>query len=243
MKKLSFSFIWLFLISIFSVPSVDAIGSARQSFSNLYENKYSAKPAPLWMAAEPSGQQDLYARAEELYKEKKYDEVIKILFGPAYDNPSDYRTNVLLAKAQLEKCAILKANGDKSYRELVQHPYVTGRRLHKIDETRPEPYYIVAKALLINNRPHRSVRTIKKALYYSPNNPEYHLVLGDGYLVLGDREQRSMEKERFFRMAKEAYEKALKFGTDIPGFDTTVEQRIDELSRKTGREEIQDFGR
>jgi hypothetical protein len=211
MKKLSFSFIWLFLISIFSVPSVDAIGSARQSFSNLYENKYSAKPAPLWMAAEPSGQQDLYARAEELYKEKKYDEVIKILFGPAYDNPSDFRTNVLLAKAQLEKCAILKANGDKSYEELVQHPYVTGRRLHKIDETRPEPYYIVAKALLINNRP--------------------------------DREQRSMEKDRFFRMAKEAYEKALKFGTDIPGFDTTVEQRIDELSRKTGGEEIQDFGR
>ena len=243
MNKFSCSFIWLFLISILSMLSVHAIGSAKQSFGNLYENRCSEKRAPLLIAADPSGQQDLYAQAEQLYKEKKYDEVIKVLFAPAYDNPSDFRINVLLAKAQLEKCAILKANGDKSYRALVQEPYVTGRRLHEIDETRPEPYYIVAKALLINNRLDRSIRTIKKALYYSPNNPEYFIVLGDGYTVLGDHEQQPGNKQRRFRMAKDAYEKALKFGKDIPELNTKVEQRIDELSKKIKGDEKQDFSR
>lgn len=243
MKKLSCSFIWLFLISVFSVPLVHAIGSAKHGLKDPYEKKCFGTRAPLWIAAEPSGQQDLYAQAEQLYMEKKYDEVIKILFAPAYDNPSDFRLNVLLAKAQLEKCAILKANGDKSYKALVQEPYATGRRLHKIDETRPEPYYIVAKALLINNRLDRSIRTIKKAIHYSPHNPEYHLVLGDGYCVLGEHERRRDAAQRFFRIAKDAYEKALKFGNDIPGFNTTVEQRMDELSKKIKGDEKQDFGR
>lgn len=243
MNKLSCSFIWVFLISILSVLSVHASASAKQSFENPYENKCSGKRAPLLIAADPSSQQDLYARAEELYKEKKYGEVIKLLYGPAYDNPSDFKINILLAKAQLEKCAALKANGDKSYRALVQEPYVTGRRLHKIDETRPEPYYIVAKALLINNRLDRSIRTIKKALYYSPNNPEYFIVLGDGYTVLGDHERQPGNKQRCFRMAKDAYEKALKFGKDIPELNTTVGQRIDELSKKIKGDEKQDFSR
>jgi len=182
---------------------------------------------PLLIAGDPSGQQDPYARAEALYREKKYDEVIKTLSGPAYAEPSNFRLNILLAKAQLEKCAILKANGDKSYRALVKEPYVTGRRLHKIDKSRPEPYYIVAKALLINNRVDRSIRTIKKALYFSPNNPEYFIVLGDAYHVMGDHERGTGERERFFRLAKDAYEKALKFGKDIPGVNTTAQQRLD----------------
>jgi tetratricopeptide (TPR) repeat protein len=243
MKKLSYWFLWLFFISVFSVPSVYAIGSKKQSFENPYENECSAKRVPLLIAADPSGQQDPYAQAEELYKEKKYGEVIKLLYGPAYDNPSDFRINILLAKAQLSQCAILKANGNKSYKTLVQQPYVTGRRLHKIDETRPEPYYIVAKALLINNRLDRSIRTIKKALYYSPDNPEYLIILGDGYSALGDHEYRLGEKQRFFRIAKDAYEKALKFGKDIPELNTVIEQRIDELSKKLEGDEKQDLSR
>jgi len=243
MKKLSYWFLRLILVSIFSVPSVYAIGSKKQSFENLYENNLTGEGVLLLIASDPSGQQDLYARAEELYKEKKYGEVIKLLNGPAYDNPSDFRINVLLAKAQLDKCAILKANGDKSYKTLVQQPYVTGKRLHKIDETRPEPYYIVAKALLINNRLDRSIRTIKKALYYSPDNPEYLIVLGDGYAVLGDHEYRLGEKQRLFRIAKNAYEKALKFAKDIPELNPVIEQRIDELSKKITEDEKQDLSR
>jgi tetratricopeptide (TPR) repeat protein len=242
MKRLSCSFIWLFFISIFAVPSADAIVSATQSPKNPWEKKYSGKRAPLLIAADPSAQQDLYARAEALYREKKYDEVIITLAGPAYADPSNFKLNVLLAKAQLEKCAILKAKGDKSYKALVKDPYMTGRRLHKIDKTRPEPYYIVAKALLINNRRDRSIRTIKKALYYSPNNSEYFIVLGDAYREMGEFEKGRGDEERFFRLAKDAYEKALKFGKDIPGVSTTAEKKIDELSKKMKGEDTDTAG-
>jgi tetratricopeptide (TPR) repeat protein len=243
MKRLFCAFIMLFFVSIFAVSSADAIVSATQGLKNPHEKKYSGERAPLLIAADPSGQQDPYARAEVLYREKKYDEVIKTLSGAAYADPSNFKLNVLLAKAQLEKCAILKANGDKSYRALVKEPYVTGRRLHKIDKTRPEPYYIVAKALLINNRRDRSIKTMKKALYFSPNNPEYFIVLGDAYHEMGEHEKGRGDKERFFGLAKDAYEKAQKFGKDIPGFNATVEQRIDELSKKMKGEEKEDFSR
>jgi tetratricopeptide (TPR) repeat protein len=242
MKRVLCTFIWLFFISSFVVPSADAIFSALQSPINPYGKKYVGERAPLLIAADPSAQQDLYTRAEALYREKKYDEVILTLAGPAYADPSNYKLNVLLAKAQLEKCAILKASGDTSYKELVQVPYVTGRRLHKINKTRPEPYYIVAKALLINNRREKSIRTIKKALHYSPKNPEYLIVLGDGYHEMGDYESGRWNKERFFRLAKDAYEKALKFGKDIPGVGTTVEQRIDELSKTMKGEDTETAG-
>ena len=243
MKILTCTLTCLFSLSIPLVPGAAAILFTEQGLKNPYEKTYVRSRTPLLLAADPSAQQDLYVRAEELYKEKKYGEVIALLYGPAYDNPSDFEINVLLAKAQLEKCAMLKASGDKSYRALVQEPYVTGRRLHKIDKTRPEPYYIVAKALLLNNRLDRSIRTIKKALYYSPNNPEYFIVLGDGYTVLGDHERQPGNKQRFFGMAKDAYEKALKFGKDIPELNKTVEQRIDKLSKKIKGDEKQDFSR
>jgi hypothetical protein len=242
MKRLFCSFIWLFFISIFAVPSADAIVSTPQSPKNPYGKKYSGERAPLLIAADPSAQQDLYARAEALYREKKYDEVIITLAGPAYADPSNFKLNVLLAKAQLEKCAILKANGDRSYKALVKDPYVTGRRLHKIDKTRPEPYYIVSKALLINNSRGKSVRTIKKALYYSPNNPEYLIVLGDGYREMGEHEKGVGDEERYFGLAKDAYEKALKFGKDIPEVNASVEQRIDELSKKMKGEDTETAG-
>jgi hypothetical protein len=242
MKRILCTFTWLFFISISVVPFADAIFSATQSPKNPHEKKYVGERAPLLIAADLSAQQDLYLRAEALYREKKYDEVIVILAGPAYSDPSNYKLNVLLAKAQLEKCAILKANDDNSYKELVQVPYVTGRRLHKIDKTRPEPYYIVAKALLINNKRGKSVRTIKKALYYSPNNPEYLIVLGDGYREMGEHGTGFGDEERYFRLAKEAYEKAVKFGKDIPGVGTTAEQRIAELSKKMKGEDTEIAG-
>ena len=243
MRKLFCAFIWLFFISIIAAPSANAIVSAREDLIRADEKYYFAERGPLLIAADPSAQEDPYARAEVLYREKRYDEVIRILSGPAYAEPSNFKLNTLLAKAQLEKCAKLKADGDKSYRALVKEPYVTGRRLHKIDERRPEPYYIVAKALLINNRVSKSIRTIKKALYFSPNNPEYFLVLGDGYHVLGDRERGGGERARFYRLSKDAYEKALNFGKDVPEVKARVEQRIEELTKKMKGDEKEDFSR
>jgi tetratricopeptide (TPR) repeat protein len=94
---------------------------------------------------------------------------------------------------------------------------------------------------LINHRRDKSIRTIKKALYFSPNNPEYFLVLGDAYHEMGENEKRRGEKERFFGLAKNAYQNALKFGKDIPGFNATVEQRIEELSKKMKEGDKEDF--
>ena len=101
-------------------------------------------------------QADQYDQAESLFKDKRYDEVIRLLSEPASAEPGNFKLNILLAKAQIEKCAILKAKGDKSYKTLIHQPYQKGRMLHKIDQTRPEPYYIVARSLLINNRPYKA---------------------------------------------------------------------------------------
>ena len=107
-------------------------------------------------------QADQYAQAESLFKDKRYDEVIRVLLEPASAEPGNFKLNILLAKAQIEKCARLKSKGDKSYKTLIYQPYQKGRMLHKIDKTRPEPYYIVARSLLINNRPYKAERAIKK---------------------------------------------------------------------------------
>ena len=67
--------------------------------------------------------EDLYNEARDLYAEKRYDDVIQLLSGPCYNNPTNIELNVLLAKAQTEKCAQLKEQGDNSYEMLVKKPY------------------------------------------------------------------------------------------------------------------------
>jgi len=175
-------------------------------------------------SANSSPESDAYAQAEALIKEKKYDDVIRLLLGPDHVEPNDFRLNILLAKAQIEKCAILKEKKDVSYKTLIHEPYRIGRRLHKINKTHPEPYYIVAKSLLINNRARKAGKTIKKALYYSPNNAEYLVVLGDAWSLLDD--------PRSFYRAKDAYERAMSLEKDDEVFRTKIEAKIRELSEK-----------
>ena len=67
------------------------------------------------------------------------------------------------------------------------------------------------------------------------------MVLGDAYHEMGENEKRLGDKERFFGLAKDAYQNALKFGKDIPGFNATVEQRIEELSKKMKEGDKEDF--
>ncbi len=171
-----------------------------------------------------SPRSDAYAQAEALFKEKKYDDVIRLLLGPDHVEPNDFRLNILLAKAQLEKCAILKEKQDVSYKTLIHEPYRIGRRLHKINKTHPEPYYIVAKSLLINNRARKAGKTIKKALRYSPNNAEYLVVLGDAWSLLDD--------PRSFYRAKDAYGRAMSLKKDDEEFRAKIEEKIRKLSEK-----------
>ena len=175
-------------------------------------------------------QADQYGQAEALFKEKKYDEVIRLLSEPANAEPGNFKLNILLAKAQIEKCAILKAKGDKSYKTLIHQPYQKGRMLHKIDKTRPEPYYIVARSLLLNNRPYKAERAIKKALYFSPANAEYFAVLGDTYKAQAEMSQ---DPYGLLSKAKDTYEKAIK-ATEEKGeeFRSIVEEKVNEVSEK-----------
>jgi hypothetical protein len=59
---------------------------------------------------------------------------------------------------------------------------------------------------------------------------------------MGEHEKGVGDEERYFGLAKDAYEKALKFGKDIPGVNTTAEQRIAELSKKMKGEDTETAG-
>ena len=249
MKRFYWLFSCLFFISLPSVPSVYAISCAKQVIQNPHETEWSSKQEPLLIAANPSHQSDTYAQAEALFKEKKYDNVIRLLLGPAQAEPLSFKLNILLAKAQVEKCAILKAKGDKSYETLLSQPYQIGQRFHKLDKSLPEPYYIVAKSLLIKNSIYKAIRTIKKALYFSPNNADYLLVMADACgayaqdLIFLSSSYTPQEKalqldsesgkvKKFFSLAIYNYKKAIEIKKDDEEFKASVEKKIKEISEK-----------
>jgi len=231
MKRFFWMLICLFFISLFLVTSAYAIFCSKQGNQNPYEAKWSSKREAILIAAISSPQSDPYAQAEALFKEKKYDDVILLLAGPAYAEPTNLKINILLAKAQVEKCATLKAKGDDSYKILIRQPYETGQRLHKL-QAHPEIYYIVAKSLLINNRIMRAKRTIKKALRLSPNNADCLIVLGDANNILAEDEKDSYEASRLFSEAKGVYEKAIEIRKGDEEFKTNVEKKIKNIEEK-----------
>jgi len=171
----------------------------------------------------------IYEKAEALFEQKKYDEVIQTISGPTHVNPTNMKLNVLLAKAQLEKCIILKEQGDKSYKVLIHQPYETGKRLHEL-QVHPELYYIVAKSLLVNDRASRAKKTINKALYYSPNNPDYLIVLADAYVAISkyQKDDPNYEK-RHLAKAKAAYERAVEIKSEVQGY---VDLKLKQISER-----------
>jgi len=231
MKRFFWMLICLFFISLFLVPSAYAIFCSKQGNQNPYEAKWYCQREAIVIAATSSPQSDPYAQAEALFKEKKYDDVILLLAGPAYAEPTNLKINILLAKAQVEKCATLKAKGDDSYKILIRQPYETGQRLHKL-QAHPEIYYIVAKSLLINNRIIRAIKNIKKALRLSPNNADYLIVLGDANYIQAEYEEDSYQASWLFSEAKDIYEKALKIKKGDEGSTTDVEKKIKNSEEK-----------
>jgi len=231
MKRFFWMLICLFFISLFLVPSAYAIFCSKQGNQNPYEAKWYCQREAIVIAATSSPQSDPYAQAEALFKEKKYDDVILLLAGPAYVEPTNFKINILLAKAQVEKCAILKAKGDESYKILIRQPYEIGQRLHKL-QVCPEIYYIVAKSLLINNRIIRAIKNIKKALRLSPNNADYLIVLGDANYIQAEYEEDSYQASWLFSEAKDIYEKALKIKKGDEGSTTDVEKKIKNSEEK-----------
>ena len=142
---------------------------------------------------------------------------------------------VLFAKAQTEKCAQLKEQGDKSYETLVKKPYETAVRLHKMAGMKPELYYITARCLLINDRPTRAKRSISKALYFKPGDPEYLVTLGDIYCALAEKAKRDkgqgMDPDDLYSNAKDAYQQALAAKRDDDEFVKRIEEKLKNISQ------------
>ena len=150
----------------------------------------------------------------------------------AYADPANFDVNILLARAQVEKCAILKEAGDPSYKVLIHQPYNTAQRLHRV-KAHQELYYIVAKSLLINNRTARAVKTVKKALRLSPGNADYLLVLGDAYSQQAIFARKNNEdlynSKRLFASAKGVYEEIISLGSAAKELKTRVLEKLKKL--------------
>lgn len=193
-----------------------------------------ATPAPAQSGAADADQNSsAYDEALTFYRQGKYDDAIKLLAGPSAANQYDLKLNGLLARAMLGKCEKLKAAGDKSYRYQIKEPYVIGFRLLKANPSAPEPYYLIAKSLLINNRPYKASRTIEKAVYFAGPNHEryakYMLTKGDCWAQLmrkGDR--------RGYGYARKSYEMALSAAKAKGDMEMTarLNARLEDLEKK-----------
>jgi tetratricopeptide (TPR) repeat protein len=147
--------------------------------------------------------------ADNLINAGQYDDAIKLLSGPCSENPFNLKLHILLATAQVEKCALLKSSGDNSYETLIMQPYRTAVRLHKSIGGHPELYYISAKSLWINNARQRAERTIKKALKLDADNVRYLILRGDICCDIGNHESKLSSIENAFYGAEKSYQKAL----------------------------------
>lgn len=194
----------------------------------------------LWtgVAAAPSGaagadeSSPVYEQALTLYRQGRYDDVIKQLQGPSATDPYDERINGLLARAYLDKCEKLKEAGDKNYRYYVKSPYVIGIRLLKAKPTLPEPYYLVAKSLLLNNRPLKASRAIEKAIYYAgPQHKDFCLY----WETKGDCWTDMMVKRKDMRghgFAQKSYHKALSAAKDDAEAVARIKAKMERLEKK-----------
>lgn len=184
--------------------------------------KQAAETAPV--------QNDPYEQALKHFLQKDYDQVIILLEGASTVNPYDFPINTLLAEAIMEKAVLAKHAGDRNYSYLAKRAYVIGQRLYKSAPTRPEPYYIVGKSLIINDRPRKGGGVIKKALYYASPDDEayadYQAALGDAWLaMMGD-------DSRAYGGAKAAYMAAMAMRKDDPQFVAMIKKKLAALESK-----------
>ncbi len=130
---------------------------------------------------------DKYHAAYELYKKRKFDDVISELEPFCADHPNDVKANFLLAKAYLEKSHALKESGNIGWKPPLVKAYNIGKRFLVGERYNPELIYILGKSLYINNRREKAVRYGKKAIKLSGYNleySEYFLLVGDAYSSL-----------------------------------------------------------
>lgn len=174
---------------------------------------------------------DVYQEANTLINAGQYDNAIELLSDPCSENPLNLKLNILLATAQVEKCALLKNSGDNSYKTLIMQPYRTAVRLHKAIGGHPELYYLSAKSLWINNSRPRAKKTISKALKLDANNIKYLLLKGDICCDMGNHERDVTFINSAFDDAKNSYQKALSLELD-PAKKQDIEARLAEIPKQ-----------
>jgi tetratricopeptide (TPR) repeat protein len=129
------------------------------------------------------------SQAQSFFEQENYDKTITILESYC-DKNRDYKADVLLAKAYLAKCDILKEEGGSQYMLLAVKALHIGQDLMKISDYQyfPDALYICARYFYFNNSNFKAERYIKKAIKLSSQpSADYFFALGDIYVAKGKR--------------------------------------------------------
>jgi tetratricopeptide (TPR) repeat protein len=153
----------------------------------------------------------IFEKCSDLYLHEEYDQMISLLSPYCASNPNDKSSELLIAKAYLEKCYLLKQKGDERYEALIMKPYEIGKRiLLARDEYLPEALYVCGRSFYINNRRIRAMKYLKKAIKLSQSRPaEYSIALGDAQFDEGKKDDPTGMESEYYLAAKQSYSNAL----------------------------------
>lgn len=152
-----------------------------------------------------------YDQSCELFRQEKYNEVISSLVGYCASNPQDIKSQILLAKAYLEKCDLLKEQGSRQYKTLVYKPFEIGKKIIlPRDQYLSEGLYICGRSFLINRRANRASKYIRKAIKFSMSPPaEYFIALGDAQFAEGIGEDQTGIESTYYLSAETTYKRVI----------------------------------
>ncbi|MGA1839019.1 MAG: hypothetical protein ACMUIU_00190 [bacterium] len=237
MKKLFFLLCPLFVVIFISLPCLSEsctqglIRAMKEEGLNDQQIQLICKKAELYQNYYDEDTEDPYSKAVELFDQGRYDDVISELSPYCNENPDVIRPRILLARAYLEKCDIMKANGDKAYKQLIYTPYYMGKAMSKKYKHQPDVLYILAKSYLINNRPDSATRYIEKAIILAGEAPcRYYELKGDAYTEMrGNHISNLVNIEK----AKESYKEALQ-KADNDSLKAKIQKKLDLIENSQG---------
>jgi len=153
---------------------------------------------------------DVYTKAQRLYNNQQFDDMVALLGTYCQDNHYDFKANLLLAQAYMEQVERLKAKDDKEYKDLVMKTYYIGRRFVSSDPENAAALYIAARSFLLNDRANRCLKYIKKAVSVTTKDVcEYYIALGDAIVETAANAATDHEATFSQKEAQMAYQKAV----------------------------------
>ncbi len=187
--------------------------------------------AKLLQGSDTQAEEDIYAKAQQLYENQQFDEMVSLLGPYCQDNHYDMKANILLANAYMEQVERMKASGDKEYKELVMKPYYIGKRFVTGDPENSDALYVAGRSFDLNERPIRALKYLKKAISVANKDIcEYYISFGDAILRVdadygGDRSDNDQNSKDD---ARAAYEKAIEL-TQIDWLKEKAQKRLDAI--------------